>query len=296
MNRPRRVRRVLAWPRRDRACIRADVDEEIAFHLEMRVRELVDQGRSVEAAREQAEREFGDLAEAREALMSSDAHEERRRRWSSALGDALRDVRLTARGLARAPLFTAVAVLTLGLGIGANTALFSLVDGVVLKPLPYRDAEQLVAVPSDMFLRGEFVQLRERARSYEQLAGYGLDFAVGIATAGEPVQVSGVLTSSNLLETLGVAPAFGRGFAPEHEKPVSDEVVLLSHGLAAELFGEPASAVGREIVANGVTRTVIGVMPSSFAFPSSRTRVWLPFRFDPANINLHWGGDRKSVV
>ncbi|MGH7574285.1 MAG: ADOP family duplicated permease [Longimicrobiales bacterium] len=282
------IRRFLAWPRRDHTRIRAEVDEEIAFHLEMRAHELIEQGRSAEAAGEQAEREFGDLIEARKDLMASDVREHRRRRWSDAASDAVRDVRLAARGLARAPLFTAVAVSTLGLGVGANTALFSLVDGVLLKPLPYREPERLVAF-SETFLNAEFALVRERARSYGGLAAYVEGRELAIAGAGDPVQVTGAFASANLLDVLGATPALGRGFAAEHEGLGGDPVALLSHGLATDLFGDAASAVGRTIRVDGLARTVISVMPPAFAFPTSQTRIWLPLTLDPADVGGFWG-------
>lgn len=282
------MRRLLAWPRRDRARLREQVDDEIQFHLEMRVRELIEQGSSTETAKAQAEREFGDLARAREDLMASDVLEDRKRRWSDAVHDVLRDIRIAARGLARGPLFTVVAVATLGVGIGANTALFSLVDGVVLKPLPYRNPERLVAF-SQAFLNAEFDLLRERSQSYDGLAAHRSPLGFGIAGTGDPVQVTGALASADLLGTLGAAPAFGRGFSAEHEESGSQPVALLSHGLAVELFGEAADAPGRTILVDGLTRTVIGVMPPAFAFPTSRTRIWLPMTLDPAGVGAYWG-------
>ena len=291
---PRGIRRVVPW-RRSRERIRADVDEEIAFHLEMRTRELIDQGSSATAARQQAEREFGNLSELRNDLMVSDAREDRKRRWLEAVQDAARDIRIAARGLARTRLFTGVAVATLGLGIGANTALFSVVDGVVLKPLPYTDAQRLVTA-SVGFLNAEFDLLRERSRSYDQLAAYRSGQGIGVAGIDEPVRVTGALASANLHATLGVAPVHGRGFAPEHERAGGEPVALLSHGLAAELFGEPAIAVGRTILVDGLTRTVIGVMAPSFAFPNLQTRIWLPLVLDPANAGAYWGVGGANLV
>jgi predicted permease len=295
MSLPRGIRRLLTWPRRSRERTGADVDEEIAFHLEMRIRALMKQGSSPGAARQQAEREFGDIAEVREDLMASDVREERRRRWSEVAYDAAQDVRIAARGLVRTPLFTVVAVATLGLGIGANAALFSLVDGVVLKPLPYPEPDRLVT-SSQAFLNAEFDLLRERSRTYDQLAAHRSGIRMGIAGNGEPVQVTGALASANLLATLDVSPVLGRWFSPAEERAGGDPVAVLSHGFAAELFGDPASAIGSPILVDGLARTVVGVMAPSFAFPASQTRVWLPLTLDPADVGTYWGLGGARVV
>src|SRR5688572_5252385 len=226
-----RGRRLLRWPRRDRARIGADVDTEIAFHLAMRVEELMSRGLSEEEARQQAEREFGDIRRARAELIDSDARAERRRSWGDALIDGVRDVRIAGRGLVRAPLFTLVVIATLGLGIGANTALFSVVDGVVLKPLPYRDPDALVAVsPEHAFLNAEYALVRDAARAYEQLAGYRPDVGFSVSGVGEPVRVTGARVSANVFDALGVRPTHGRGFVSADEQRGAEPVVVLSAG------------------------------------------------------------------
>jgi putative ABC transport system permease protein len=290
-------RRNFEWPWRDRARIGAEVDEEIAFHLDMRVRELVERGVDAGAARRQAELEFGDVAGARAELVAADRRHERRRSWRERAADGARDVRIAGRSLRRSPGFTAVAVATLALGIGATTALFSVVDGVLLKPLPYAAPERLVAVsPAVTLLRAEYALLRERARLYVAVAGYQGGVGLGIAGAGEPVRVVGALASPELFGTLGVAPALGRGFVPEDERAGAEAVVVLSDGLWRELYGGAANAVGEVLAVDGVARTVVGVMPAGFTFPAAGTQLWVPLTLDPAQVGTYWGLGGVEVV
>lgn len=284
------MKRTFQWRRRDRRTIAQDVDSEIAFHIDMRVEELESCGVGPVEARRQANREFGDIGIARADLIADDARAARRRTLTDTLVDIGRDARIAVRGLLRTPLFFFVVVSTLAIGIGATTALFSVVDGVLLRPLPYADPDRLVAVaPDHNFLRAEYEMAREGTRAYESLAGYRAGVGFSVAGAGEPTRLIGAVASVNLFDVLGIRPTFGRGFAADDERPGAEPVVVLSDGLWRERFGGERDVLGRTISIDGVPHTVVGVMPRRFGFPSADTRFWVPMPMDPADVGSHWG-------
>jgi putative ABC transport system permease protein len=293
---PPDARRVVRVGETDRARIGADVDEEIRFHIEMRTQELIAGGVSAAAAAKQAEREFGDVGAARSALIADDERARRRRSVRDALVDLGRDVRIAGCGLLRARLFAVVAVATLAIGIGANAALFGVVDGVILKPLPYPAPEQLVAVaPDHSFMRAEYTLARERMTTLEDVGGYVPGVGVGVAGRGDPVRLMAARTSWNLFDVLGVRPALGRGFEAAHERTGAERVVVLSHGLWQEWFGG-GEVLGELLHIDGLDHVIIGVMPRGFTFPQAETRLWLPLELDAANPGTYWGiGGTRAV-
>ncbi len=208
----------------------------------------------------------------------------------SPLRDELRqDLRFALRMLARSPGFALVAVLTLALGIGANSAIFSVVSGVLLRPLPYAEPDALVSVwPEGAFPRGGFLAFREEARSFAAVAGYGVATELTLFDRGEPARLEGTETTANLFRVLGVDAALGRTFLAEEEEPGAERVVLLSHALWRQRFGGDPSAVGRSVRLDGVSHTVVGVMPADFRFPSSATQLWTPVPFDPGDRIGMW--------
>ncbi|MHB1224998.1 MAG: permease prefix domain 1-containing protein, partial [Gemmatimonadaceae bacterium] len=191
--------------------VRADIDEELEFHLEARATELVAQGVSLDEARVLARVEFGDIDGARQRCRAI-GEERLRRRRRGEIGEALRsDLRLALRALARRPGFAAVVIITLALGIGANTAIFSVVHGVLLRPLPYAAPERLVAVWPDHFLSSaDLLFLRERMRTAERVETYSPGWSVTLSGAGDPAQLPAARVSSGFLAALGVRPLIGR--------------------------------------------------------------------------------------
>ena len=244
--------------------IESDLAAEIQAHLDEKVDGLVAQGLSRESARLAARREFGNVTRT----------EERGRevwRWR-AVEDFLADLRFAVRQLRKAPAFALAGVLTLALGIGANTAVFSVVDAVILRPLPYPGSGRLVSVQTRT-QRGEphnfsypnFFDLRSGNRVFERIVCYR-DEEMGLSGAGEPVNLPGVIVSWDLFDALRVRPALGRGFLPDEEK-AGQRVVVISHHLWTERFHAGGSLVGQTIDLDRQPYTVVGVAPRGFNFP-----------------------------
>ena len=206
----------------------------------------------------------------------------------------MQDIRYGIRILWKAPGFTAVAALTLALGIGANTAIFSLVNGILLVPLPYPKSEQLVSVRAT-YPRGAFVSLRSQARTMD-VATYAEGHEFNLTGRGEPVRITGTMISAELLSVLGVRPELGRAFASGEDSAGQDNFVILSHELWQQRFGGDNSIVGRAIEVEGESRQVLGIMPASFHFPSTKTQIWVPLHNDLRNPVSSWATDYMPVI
>ncbi len=206
------------------------------------------------------------------------------------------DVRYGLRMLAKNPGFTAVAVLTLALGIGANTAIFSVVYAVVMKPLPYKQPDQLVRVYSEFptFPGGglrrfwisppEYLDIKRDAKSWQSMEAWG-ETSVNIAGVTEPIRAPASYVTGALLESLGVSPMIGRTITDQDDKPGAPPVALISHGLWRRGFGGDPGIVGHDTMLGGSKCTIIGVMPKDFQFPPGQANpaeVWLPLQIDPA--------------
>jgi putative ABC transport system permease protein len=194
------------------------------------------------------------------------------------------DMRYGLRTLLAKPGFTLVAVTTLALGIGATSTIFSFVNGILLRPLPYRDAERLVLIDETAGKRGNlsmavsfpnFVDWREQNQVFSGVAAYDDRSFALTGGDGEPEQLPGGIVSANTFELLGVTPALGRSFRPEEDGPDQADVVILSHGLWERRFGASPSVLNQSIVVNNRPRTVIGVMPAGFRFPET-AELWIP--------------------
>ncbi|HYW31072.1 MAG TPA: ABC transporter permease [Gemmatimonas sp.] len=202
------------------------------------------------------------------------------------------DLRYALRGLRRTPAFTVVVLLTLALGIGANSAIFSVVNTVLLKPLPYKEPDRLITIYHDYpSLKLEapitapgFRDYRDRTRSFEYLA-VGTGWAANLTGQGDPERVSATRVSQQFFPALGVSLLYGRGFLPTEEQPGSDKVVVLGYGLWMRLFAGDKAAVGKSIPLNGEPYLVVGVMPGTFVDPWNRTsELWAPLAFTPAQL------------
>jgi putative ABC transport system permease protein len=206
----------------------------------------------------------------------------------------LQDLRFALRQLRKSPGFTAVAVITLALGIGANTAIFSLVNGILLVPLPYVRPAELVSVTGS-YPNGGLVAMREQVHTMD-VGAYAEGHDFNLTGLGEPVRLTGALVSADLLSILGTRPELGRTFGPGEDRAGQDNYVVLSHALWEQRFGKDAEIIGRSIQLEGVSRQVVGVMPANFRFPSPKTQVWIPLHSDPRNTVDYWAGDYMPVI
>ena len=274
----------------------ADVSEELAFHMEQRTAELMSEGMSELEARRETMRRIGDLdALTREcrALSTEKERMERRRDW---IGETRMDVRLALRQFKRVPVLTAVAMITLGLGIGANTAIFSIVNAVLLRPLPFQDAERVVAVRE---MRdgedyqagpGTFTEWTKRARVFESLSAQtGATF--NLTEGDAPERVSGAYVTPSFFATNHLAPQLGRYFVESEAEEGNNHVVVLSHDLFVRRFGSDRSLIGRSILMNEEPFTVVGVAPAAFRVDRNDAEMWVPLSLtsaDRARFNEHW--------
>ncbi len=197
----------------------------------------------------------------------------------------IRDVRFSVRALRKNPGFMAAAVLTLALGIGANLAVFTLVNSVLLTPLPYDDPSEVVVVwPDAAFSKKDFVEGKELFETYEDMALMTRS-VFSITSHGEAERLLGVRATADVFKLLGVGAALGRTFAPDEDQPGKDKVVVLSHALWRRRFAQNPEIVGRDIILDGRPHTVIGVMPEDFFFPEIDRELWVPTPLDPNEVN-----------
>jgi putative ABC transport system permease protein len=274
-----RLTRILNTFRRGR--LDREIDDEVAFHIDMRARELERQGMTSAEARRVAGRRVGNPLALRDRTREVDVFVRLETTWL--------DARYAARTLLRTPGFAAAAILTLALGIGANTAMFAIVYGILLQPLPYTEADRLYTVFQTSESVGrtraaplDFLDWRERTRAFSGMAAHsGTGFT--LTGGGDPELVIGQQVSTELFDVLGVGPKLGRTFRPDESVAGRNQVIVLSHGLWMRRFGGDPEAVGRTITTNGRPFTVIGVMPPGFAYPNSRYELWTPFPFQGNN-------------
>ena len=212
----------------------------------------------------------------------------------------LRDIRYALRHLIKAPAFTVVAVATLALGIGATTAIFSVVNGVLLQPLPYPQPDRLVRVHEVVPQYGlfsvapaNFLDWRQQNQVFERIAAYSPTSATLVREEG-PERIQGDLVSWDLFQTLGAAPALGSSFTAGQDKPGANDVVVISDAMWRQEFGADPGLVGRALNLNGAPVTVIGVMPAGFYFPTRTAQFWRPIAINPANATR--GGHFLGVV
>ncbi len=204
------------------------------------------------------------------------------------------DVRYALRMLGKNPGFTAIAVLTVALGIGANTAIFSVVSGVLLRPLPYPNPNQLVSVTGS-YPRGAFVAMREQARTMD-VGVYAEGYEFNLTGLGDPLRLAGASISAELFSILGARPELGRTLRAGEDIAGGDNLVILSHALWQQKFAADPQIIGRWISLEGAGYQVIGVMPPDFRFPSPETQIWIPLHIDSRQPEKYWGGDYMPMI
>ena len=249
-----------------------DLDRELRAHLDLEAEELGD----AHAAR----RAFGNLVGVREAIHEMSKY--------AVVEQVLQDLRYGARLLRRSPGFTIVAVLTLALGVGANTAIFSVVNAVLLRPLPFPQPQRLVRLweskPSDDVHRNvvnpeNFLNWQERTRSFEHMAAIS-GLPSNITGEGEPLAADGMQVTPDFFSVLEVQPFMGRAFVAEDGIPGRDNSAILGYAFWRGHYGGDPHILGRKIILNGGAVTVVGVMPRDFHFPNWQADLWLPMAID----------------
>jgi predicted permease len=203
----------------------------------------------------------------------------------------LQDLRYAFRQLRRSPGFAAVAILTLALGIGANTAIFSVLDSILLQPLPFPNAGRLAQIDPQTdylsFPKGWIREYQRRATTFSSVSGYTLNTEYNLTGGGASDRAFGSTVSVNLFDTLRVRPSWGRFFSAPEEEAGQDRVVVLSHGYWQQHFGG-ANVLGKKILIDGVDREIIGVAPAGVSFPDATTQFWMPISFKPGDAYDPW--------
>jgi putative ABC transport system permease protein len=260
-----------------------DFDEELAAYVDLVVAEKVKAGASPDDARRSTLIEIGGVEMVKEQV--------RDERPGMVLENAGRDLRYGLRQLRRSPVFATIAVLTIALGIGATSAIFSVINAVALKPLPYPGSERLVFITSQFPTLGfdkfwisppEYFELRERSKSYTDIAAYR-ETAMNVSEGTRPERVNALGVTANMFSVLGVRPALGSSFDPEQNLPNAEPVVILGDALWQRTFGGDPDIVGKLIDIQGRKRRVVGVAPPGLDLHDNRAELWVPITLDPSD-------------
>jgi putative ABC transport system permease protein len=267
--------------RRWRALTRHDeldheLDEELRFHLDRQIEQNIKNGMTPRDARLAAMKSFSRVDQSKEECRDA--------RGVGFIENLLRDASYSLRVLLKNYAFTIVVVLTLALGIGANTAIFSFANGILLRPLPYAQSDRLVVLDEFSYKQGiesmavsypNFLDWREQNKSFEDIGIYFSTQRFALSGAGEPIEIRGSYISHGLFEILRVSPQLGRTFTANEDTPDEEFVVILGHNLWQRNFGGDPNIIGRKIMLNSRARTVVGVMPPGFRFPDT-AELWAP--------------------
>jgi predicted permease len=262
-----------------RGQVEVELNEELRYHLERRIEVNTAAGMSVEEARYAALRAMHGLDQRKE-----ECRDMRRVRL---IEDLWQDFRFSLRSWLKRPGFTAIALLALALGIGANTAIFSLVNAVILQPLPYRDPDRLISVygTRNRSTQGsvgptDFLDYRSQNKTFEQFAASGsMMLPMNLTGSGEPERLNTSAITGNYFDTFGIRPALGRGFSLQNEKTGQDHVTVLSHAFWQTRFGGDPNIVNKTINLDGKAYEVLGVMPAEVVLPQP-AQLWVPINFD----------------
>ncbi|HEU0175713.1 MAG TPA: ABC transporter permease [Blastocatellia bacterium] len=276
-------RRMLSLLRRGRH--EREMEEEMRFHLEMQIEQNLASGMAPEEAHYAARRQFGNQTWLKEVS---------REMWSlNSIETLIQDLRYGARRLIKNPGFTLIAVITLAFGIGANTAIFSVVNAVLLRPLPYPNSERMVYIfegkqsdpkAENSISPHNFTDIRSRNQSFDSYFAFNY-MSFTLTGDQQPEELNGVQASADFGRVVGIAPFLGRVFTTEEDAPGKGHVALISDGLWRRRFGADPQILGRNVQLNGEPYTVIGVMPPNFDFPNPNIEVWAPLALDLAKYS-----------
>lgn len=285
-----RIRHWITGWRKRRQDREDDLKKEVSDDLDLEAEEQQEAGVSKDEVHFAALRAFGNRTRVEEEIRDMWA-------WTR-LEQLGQDFRYALRTLRKNSGFTAVAALSLALGIGGNAAMFSLVDGVLLRPLQFPEPDRLVRV-TGYYPTGALLALRELSRtmdvaSYSDKPENGSDF--NLTGQGEAVHLTGSVVSANIFSLLGAGAELGRTFQAGEDRAGADRLVILSHALWRNKFENDASTIGRVITINGVGRRVVGVMPPDFSFLVPGAQLWVPLHIDPTNPDENWGDGFRPVV
>jgi putative ABC transport system permease protein len=272
-----------------------ELEEEIQAHLEMAKRDRMERGETADEAQESARREFGNVG-----LVKEVTREMWGWRWLEQLGQ---DLHYGARMLIKSHGFTLISIITLALGIGANTAIFSVVDAVLLRPLHFIEPDRLVRLFYEnhgansyrlTLSRPNFEDCKNQSRLIENLAAYG-DRSQNLTGSGDPERISLAAVSANFFKVLKVEPVLGRGFLPEEDEPGAPRVVVLSYGFWQRRFGADPQIVGKTITLDGYSYTIIGVMPREAQWPRD-SQLWRLLSVEAAYARMYRGNNFLKVI
>jgi putative ABC transport system permease protein len=265
------------------------MDAELHFHLESFADDLIRTGIPREEAFRRAKIQFGGLELTKEHCRDA--------RRANIVESLLQDLRFGVRTLRKSPAFTAIAILTLALGIGANTAIFSVVHAVLLKPLPFPDSDRLVQVWEKVSLPnyqndqnnpspGNFADWKTQSTAFEDVGAYR-NRSFNLTGSGEPLRVEGEQISASLFSLLKVHATLGRIFTAEDDQPAGRHVVVISSGLWKSRFASDATILGKSILLDGESYSIIGVMAQNFHFPDPDDQLWVPLALTPQDLANH---------
>jgi len=280
--------------------VEAELDEELRVFVEMAAEKKMKEGMSREDALRAVRLEQGSLEVTKEMVRSAG--------WESFLETCWQDVRYGFRQLRKNRGFTVVCVLTLAIGIGATTAIFSIVDSLLLRPLPYPNSHRIVRIWNTFSPRGmteltasepEFLEYRQ-SQTFAHVAGFALG-STTLTGRGDPARLSVSWVTSDFLTVIGTQPVLGRSFSPDEHELGHDQVVIISHHLWRDRFGSNPAIIGKSVILNNRSSIVIGVMPPSFRLPSGDVDLWqpLPLAANSSNLGNHYlnlVGDIKPEV
>ena len=262
-----------------RSRVEREMEAELAAHLDAEAKELAARGLDPLEARRRAAATMGRID-----LIEEECRDSRGTAfWENFRHDALFGVRV----LFKKRTFSVMAIATTALAIGATTAVFSVVDGVLLRPLPFAAPDRLYNA-KDLNLRGHFDAMHTNSRLADYAADLGLQ-AFNMRGRDWPERISGTQVSANYFRVLGIAPLFGRDFSPDTNRPGAPHVVILSHAFWTQRYGASHDVVGQQLVLNDTPFEIAGVMPEDFRYPSPDTAFWIPMLLDPRDIGNYWG-------